>query len=247
MPKSGQSRQSFYHLLSMKTVLKLSLALALIMSISANTYGQLNWVLKNETGSIANVENNGKYLLVNQTNNSPLKYGKRSKTSKALGCINIVWGGSSEKLSSSNFVNVVRQPGKSGPIQTGERIALRLEGGGYLAYEKKTVGINLGWVSSDTKDVPYIWEIRYMGNKIGETLKTNSSFAIYCHKNDDWLVYCKRTDPGINLGWTTSCSGCSRGGYDWARDILPKVKEVIGEVKSRKPDAGDLGDWCTQK
>lgn len=234
----------------MKTVFQLSLIFASLIALSVESYCQLNWILKNESGTTANVENNGKFLLVNMTNNSPLKYGKRSAASRAAGCINIVWGGSTEKMSSKNFVNVERQPGKTGPIQTGELVALRFEGGGYLAYEVKKIGVNLAWVSSNTKDVPYIWEIRTVGNKIGEKLKTNSEFGIYCHRNNDWLAYCYRKDPGINLGWTMSCTDCRRDKDDRRNDVkdevLKEIKIIIEEVKSKLVDAKDLTRWCVR-
>lgn len=233
----------------MRTVIKFSLILGFLLAVSEKTYSQLNWMLKNEAGSSANIENNGKYLLVNQTNKSPLKYGKRSWASRAAGCINIVWGGSTEKLSSSNFVNVVREPGKTGPIQTGERVALRFEGGGYLAYQDKEIGVNLAWVSSNTKSIPYIWEIRYVGNKTGEMVKTNSEFAIFCHQNNDWLGYCNRpNDPGINLGWITSCTDCVRGLGEQIQDyVVPaKMKIIIEEVKRKLADGTDLIKWCAR-
>lgn len=228
----------------MKPVVMLMVTLLGIV-VPTQIFGQLNWVLKSASNNVENVANNGKYLLVNQTKNAPLKYGKRSADDRLLGCTNIVWGSRGEKLTSSNFVNIVRKPGNTGPIKTGELVAIRFEGGGFLNYEKKKIGVNLGWVSSDTKTVPYIWEIRYKENKIDAVLKTNTEFAIFCHENEDWLAYCKRSDPCINLGWISSCSGCKRSGYDWARDYLPKAKVIVGDVKKRKPDGEDLLIWCS--
>lgn len=227
----------------MKKSIRISL-LAIGLFIANTSFAQLNWILKNASGTSSPVESNGKYLLVNKSNNYPLKYGKRSLTSRAAGCINIVWGSSTEALGSSNFVNVVRAPGASGPIKTGEKVALRFEGGGYLNQAHQTVGVNLEWVSSNTSSVPYIWEIRGVANKVNETLNTNVEFGIYCHKNEDWLAFCERSDPGINLGWTTSCSGCKRSGFDFARDYVPYSTKIIGDVKKRTLDGENLVKWC---
>lgn len=241
--KREKSRQLFKIFLIMKSVMKF--LTIVIVFFSSYSFAQLNWVLKNANGTEAQIQNNDKVLLVNKSNNSPLKYGKRSTKSRALSLINIVWGATTEGLSGSNFVNIVRQPGASGPIKTGERVALRFEGGGYLKYASKTLGVNLEWASSSTSSVPYIFEIRYLENKLDQIVTTNKDIGIFCHDAGDWLAYCKRSDPGINLGWPASCSGCSRGGYDWARDYVPKSKKIIGDVKARKLDCDDLSVWCS--
>jgi hypothetical protein len=228
----------------MKSLMKL-LAFGLVF-LSSYSFAQLNWTLKKANGSDTQIQNNDRVLLVNNSNNSPLKYGKRSAKSRALSLINIVWGATTEGLSSSNFVNIVRQPGASGPIKTGERVALRFQEGGYLKYANKTLGVNLEWVSSNTSNVPYIFEIRYLDNKIDQIVTTNREIGVFCHEAGDWLVYCERpTDPGINLGWPASCSGCSRGGFDWTREYFPKSKKILGDVQAHKLDGEDLSRWCT--
>jgi len=124
------------------------------------------------------------YRLENRTAGSALVYGERD-----FG-INLVWG------SASGPVNVrFDRPSTSpnhGPLQFGEPLAVRINGGGYVHYRVREFGINLDWSSTPDFD----WRIR---GGTG-TIPTGSPVSLYNRTESDVLVYAQRAF-GINLCW----------------------------------------------
>ncbi len=202
---------------------------------------QVNWQLKKEgNGTAPATGGNEHYLLLNMSLNQGIEYGKRS-----IG-INLDWSGGAT-IKGKWWIVIKRQPGATGPIKTGEKVAIRFDGGGYLKWENRDAGVNLGWVSKDAAEdkIPYEWELRTSVNQMDIPLNTNTSFALFNHTNKTFLVYCKRgTFGGVNLGWSNSCDDCDyttkERVLDQAKGKLPKdVQDIIGRVK----DAIDLTNW----
>jgi hypothetical protein len=124
------------------------------------------------------------YRLENRTAGSALVYGQRD-----FG-INLVWG------SSSGAPNVrFERPSTSpdhGPLQFGEPLAVRINGGGYVRYRVRDFGINLDWSSTPVFD----WRI-YGGTG---TIRTGASVSLYNRTEADYMVNARRAF-GINLCW----------------------------------------------
>ena len=202
---------------------------------------QVNWQLKKEGNATAPANGgNEHYLLLSTSLNQGIEYGKRT-----IG-INLEWSGGNN-IKSKWWIVIKRQPSATGPIKTGEKVAIRFDGGGYLKWENREVGVNLGWVSKDAAEdkIPYEWEMRTIENKIDIALNTNTSFALFNHTNKAFLVYCKRGSVGgVNLGWSNSCSNCdyttTERVLDQAKGKLPKD---VQDILSRAKDATDLKNW----
>jgi hypothetical protein len=98
-------------------------------------------------------------------------------------------------------ISFVRQSGTWDAVHYGERIAIHVDGHGYLRYKERTFGINLVW-----SDKPvFEWEI-HGGRDVhdGDVVWKNTPFAIYNHVEHDHVIYCERTF-GINLRWARDC------------------------------------------
>lgn len=131
--------------------------------------------------------------LQNRFVNESVTYGKRD-----MG-INLVWSRSRDL----NTVKIENQTTTT--IKTGELVAIRVEGGGYLKYESRKWGINLVW--SDTP--VYEWELKSRDSQ-GSSLKANTPISIYNRKVNDAMIYCRRPGRVINLGWDKDCVGSFR-------------------------------------
>jgi hypothetical protein len=88
---------------------------------------------------------------------------------------------------------VEKQSG-SGTVTYGEPVALRVKGGGYLKYSKRTVGINLAWSNTP------VYEWRIAGGTPGQTVSLDAPFALLNDVEHDALIYGSRP-AGINLVW----------------------------------------------
>ncbi|MBK9247655.1 MAG: hypothetical protein IPM69_05965 [Ignavibacteria bacterium] len=202
---------------------------------------QVNWQLKKEgNGTAPATGGNEHYLLLNTSLNQGIEYGKR------LVGINLEWSGGNV-VKNKWWIVIKRQPGATGPIKTGEKVAIRFDGGGYLKWENRDAGVNLGWVSKDVAEdkIPYEWELRTSVNQMDIPLNTNTSFALFNHTNKTFLVYCKRgSTGGVNLGWSNSCEGCD---YTATERLIDKAKSKIPndvkDILSRVKDATDLTTW----
>ncbi|HEX5041050.1 MAG TPA: hypothetical protein VFW95_13090 [Candidatus Limnocylindria bacterium] len=86
------------------------------------------------------------------------------------------------------------------PVLYGERIAIGIADGGYLRYQVRDYGINLGW----TNDRVLEWEVR--GGTSGQPIPFAANrFSLYNRVAGDYVVYCERP-YGINLRWSRDCS-----------------------------------------
>ena len=212
----------------MKTVIKSLLVLSMYLGINT-AKAQLNWRIQGSSDSkeqikLGDKKTGGRYLLLNTTVGEnrraiPLKYGDKKPG------INLIWGAHKEKISETNFVNILRKPGASGPLKTGEPIALRFEGGGFLGYGEQTFGINLEWYSSSTTNVPYEFSFYDESGEKGKIVTTNMLLAL-CHKEKDFIIYCDRP-TGINIGWDSVCKGGKQSTIQTFRNMVPMIKEGV--------------------
>jgi hypothetical protein len=95
---------------------------------------------------------------------------------------------------------IERAPGSSlAPIVDGEQVAIKVDGGGYLQYEQRNWGINLGFSSTPK----YQWRLRRLPGASGDRegyQMTGTNFAIRNDVANDYLVYGDRSN-GVHLKW----------------------------------------------
>jgi hypothetical protein len=207
-----------------KTAIKIVMLLGLIIP---NIYSQTNWVIeatkdnaKEEEIKLGNQKTGGKYLLKNTTVefefektkevlSAILKHGKRRWG------INLVWGTMTEKFNNSNYININRKPGATGPLKTGELVAIRVENGGYLSKKTSNAGVNLDFVSSNVIEtsIPYEFAFFDQSGIEGLVVKTNIEYGLKNIIENDYLIYCGR-DYGINLDWYQNCLDGSLSMFD---------------------------------
>jgi hypothetical protein len=147
----------------------------------------LDWMIVPNNPSVTTLVPDGSqttYDLLNATCSQALKYGERS-----LG-INLLWGDPA-KMDSIRFQ---RESNSSEPIKFEEPLAIYIRGGGYLVYEVRTTGVNLGW----SKMPKFEWKI--LGGPAGTPVPVMKQVGLYNNVEQDSIMYEPR-DWGINLKW----------------------------------------------
>jgi hypothetical protein len=131
--------------------------------------------------------------LKNLSNVHFLVYGERTWG------INLVW---LRQFRESYTYNVNFRPTNIGVaepsrdvVKFGLPIAIHIARGGYLKYEDRRVGVNLGW---STKPV-YEWYLVGIAEQ-GSMLRPRMTLGLYNDRAKDFLIHHERT-AGINLGW----------------------------------------------
>ena len=104
--------------------------------------------------------------------------------------IELVWDDADDLAN----VTVRRPLGPAGPVRFGDSLGIEVDGGGFLRYVERDVGINLDW-SNSMKDQ---WEVT--GGPIGEEVRAGQRAALLNTAHGDHLVYGERS-KGINLRW----------------------------------------------
>lgn len=132
-----------------------------------------------------------KVSLFDTYNKSFVKYGKRTSG------INLTWS------STDPLRNIELHKEGGGEIRYGDKVAIRVDGGGFLKYGDRRWGIKLNWVSSNTSEKPYEWEVR--GGPTGQPVQKNKPIRLYNAAENDNVVYCRRP-WGINLAWAKDCA-----------------------------------------
>ena len=179
----------------MKRLIGLLFTLFMIMSVnSTNTFAkQLAWIVT-KYGAQEQISSGDKYYLKVDTNGLHLTYKERS-----FG-INLGWN-------KNALPNIQIEKSGGGKINCGDKVAIRVNKGGYLKYESRTWGINLVWSNTPV----YQWEVRNEANQKGTPINTDAKIAIYNSVENDFMQYCvRRGNPVVNLGWTKDCKDGSR-------------------------------------
>jgi hypothetical protein len=126
------------------------------------------------------------YRLVNASNPSSsdvLAHGQREHG------IHLVW----QNPSGQTNIRFERQAG-SGTVRYGERVAIYVQGGGYLKYQVQPRGIDLGFSASPV----YQWEI--FGGTYGQSVYTDRAVGLRNTHTQRPAVYGER-EYGINVIW----------------------------------------------
>ncbi len=145
------------------------------------------------------VNNGGQYTLWNSEKKNCVKHGDRNHG------IKLVWA---DTVSPNNIrierpKPTPRTPPRRPPVVFGERVAIHVEGGGYLVYQDgdREEGLNLRFVEASTPEI-YQWEVR--GTTTSPDLAyTKRGVALFNTKKGDYVVHAKR-DNAIDLGWQRS-------------------------------------------
>jgi hypothetical protein len=148
--------------------------------------------------------------LRNGTIGKSLKYQSRDYG------INLGW----DTTNTAKAVSVERQGSDQSPIRYGERIAIRVQGGGYLRYKEREYGINLVWSSTP------VYEFELTGGLYGARVRAGTPFGIYDTEHGDYVVYGSRT-YGINLRWFSDAVS-PNGGYP-PLPVPPEFRGPSGE------------------
>ena len=98
----------------------------------------------------------------------------------------------------ANVLNniTIKDQNNDGQLETGESVAIHVEGGGYLKYESRTHGINLVWSTTPV----YEWAISE-NNKAILPVTSSKKYALYNYKIKKYLIYGERKGDMINLVW----------------------------------------------
>jgi hypothetical protein len=113
-----------------------------------------------------------------------LRYGQRTWG------VNLVWGDPAK----TDNVRFQRQSGSKEPLKFDEPIAINLKGGGFLVYQKRDKGINLGWSQAPK----FEWKIS--GGDAGSEVPANQLIGLHNNVENDSVMYEERS-WGINLKW----------------------------------------------
>ena len=177
---------------------------------SAAERSEKDWQFK---GTGKELKSGTAYTMYNVTDKENVRHGERKWG------INLVW----DKKANLNNIKVVGQGNATGTIKYGDKVAIHVEKGGYLKYQKRDYGINLVW----SKDPVY--EFVITGGAKGTAVPLNATVAIYNTVEKDFLINAERP-VGINLRWYKDRD---KGGSftDVVKDIGKKlVKEGLKEL-----------------
>jgi hypothetical protein len=130
------------------------------------------------------------YTLRNRITDRSVRYGEREYG------INLVW----DRVADLANVTLVRSGADEDPVRFGERLAVRVRGGGYLRYQEREYGINLVW-----SDGP-VYEWMVGGRHLAGPVRLRQRFRIVNLEHGDYLVYGVH-DFGINLRWWSDVGG----------------------------------------
>jgi hypothetical protein len=109
--------------------------------------------------------------------------------------INLGWGKTEQ-------ANIFFEKNGNSSIKSGNKLALFVEGGGYIKYEVRKNGIHLILTNTPA----YEWEIRPLDNLRGQSIKTNTSIGLFNTQLNDFLVYCYQKEfSTANIGWMGAC------------------------------------------
>jgi len=161
-------------------------AAAVVLAVPSQAFAQnmQDWQARGGTGAIQSFSSN--FTLFNVTDKEGLKYGSR------FAGINLTW----DKSTTQTNVRFDKKTG-SGDVKYGELIGINIKGGGFLRYEKRSFGINLGWSSSSAP----VYEWIVLGGVEGTPVKFGDPIALYNERAKDVMIYGSRPGPVINLIW----------------------------------------------
>jgi hypothetical protein len=197
----------------MKTFISLCLV-CFILTSTSNLFAQAGWIVT-QPGKSQQMVSGTAYYLKDVEHNWHLRYEERD-----FG-INLGW----DKESTPNIKFVKKGGGK---INCGDKVAIYVESNDsehYIKYESRRWGINLVW----SKEPVYEWEVRNEANEKGTPVMTNKKIGLYSSIEKDFMIYCTRSTPTINLGWSKDCEGGYRlpGSANKVKSYLPYVEKVI--------------------
>ena len=92
-------------------------------------------------------------------------------------------------------IGSIRLVAQDGSLAFNERVAIEVTGHGFVRYEVRDNGINLGWSDSEV----YEWEVH--GDGLTPSLGHRMRVALWNRVEGDYLVYSRRS-RGINLRWS---------------------------------------------
>ena len=173
-------------------IVKLLLCFSLFL-ISQNCFSQIDWEIITTTagqnlksGAACNLKN----LTAATKHTKFIYYEKRGM----LGGINLGW------TDNQNNDITIEGPKAGADILIGDKIAIKVKGGGYLKYQKRDLGINLTWSSTP------VYEWIFKGKTTSETgnVKTGNGYGLLNQLEHEYIVSCKRSPP-VHLGWDKDC------------------------------------------
>lgn len=136
--------------------------------------------------------------------------------------INLGWTDDAEPATVKKVTRwfLTRRGTSTAPVTYGELLALGYgTSPSYVEYEKRTVGINLGWSDSPC------FEWKLLGGPHGHPVRAGEWLAIYNKKAGECLIYFDRSAGG-DIGWPSSQTWTDQLG-----DILTDaVKEYADEA-----------------
>ena len=190
LSSSGTRRQAARPAAGLVALLA-GLGLGLTSGRSAHAASSYDWRLVRNGAAGQPVLSGTPLRLVNVTTEDVLAYGWQDNG------INLVW------RTEAGQQNVKFYKVGGGPVRYGDRLALWVEGGGFVRYEERDHGINLDW--SDGAIV-YEWEL--VGGTAGTQVLSGSNRSHVLRNTTvpapsarrQALVYGAR-DEGINLVW----------------------------------------------
>jgi hypothetical protein len=184
--------------------LSMIVALAIGVQAQSPTPNLLDWQAFGGSGAIQSAI---PFTIKNVTDKETLRYGKR------VWGIDLVW----DKSETLNNLKFEKQTG-SGDVKYDELIAISVNGGGYLKYEKTRFGINLVFSATPA----YEWRVG--GGEVGQPVKFGEQFALMSEVEHDVMIYGKRP-VGINLVWMK----------DFYKSTWDRIKAgVVSELKDDK-------------
>jgi hypothetical protein len=142
------------------------------------------------------------YNLVNMKVSEDLAYGERRWG------INLVW----DDPGGPGNIRFQRPSGTNEPLKNDELVAINVRGGGFLKYESRSVGINLGWSSKPV----YEWQIKGASGNV----QMPQPVQLFNTKEQDFMIYGERP-LGINLRWVNSAPA------SWT-DAIDLFKKLFG-------------------
>jgi hypothetical protein len=171
------------------------------------------------------------YTLYNVTDKENVRYGDRKWG------INLVW----DKKNDLKNIKLVAQGNATGAIKYGDKVAIHVEKGGYLKYQKRDYGINIVWSTAP------VYEFVVTGGAKGTAVPTNATVGLYNAVENDFLVYAERP-VGINIRWykDRDKGGLLDAVKNAAKDLIKDgLKELADDFLGKKKDDGTKTDPAT--
>ncbi|MBI3823471.1 MAG: hypothetical protein HY289_12450 [Planctomycetes bacterium] len=168
-------------------------------------------------GKDAEVKAGSLYTLSNNTDHESVRYGKRTWG------INMVW----DKSTTLNNIRLDVKSGATGVIKYGDKVAIHVEKGGYLKYQRRDVGINLVW------STPPVYEWVILGGKKGQPVRTGALLSLFNEPENDFIIYAERP-AGINIRWWKDRELAGAGLTDRLRHAAEEM--IRNEFEDRAKD-----------